>query len=198
MISYQTIKQILYPLLTKHKNIGIMLSGGIDSGLLYYLCCKIRSEENLDFNLKLYNTYEGYINVAERLNDYVCKQFDVAFIINKIELPTMHHSAYVFFAIGEALKTSDIVLLGDTTNAPTQLGGLEPNRLRSTHARVFQPFFDYNKSDTIRICKELNLNELISLSRSCTHPTKYVCNECYHCKERSWAFKENNYIDIGI
>lgn len=198
MLSYTKIKQTLLPLLTQNKKIGIMLSGGLDSGLLYYVCCKIIADNNLDYNLNLYNTYEGYNNVAGRVNEFVNKQFNLTTTLNKIELPSMHHSAYVFFAIGEALKTSNIVLLGDTTNSPIELGGLEPNRLRSTHPKVFQPFFDYNKKDTVRMCIELNLHELMSLTRSCAHPTKYSCNECYHCKERVWAFKENNYIDIGI
>lgn len=196
---YQKIKQDLVPILSEEKTIGFMLSGGFDSGLLLYICCKIKLEENLNSKFVLFTVpYEDSLELAYGINDYIARKFNLLLNINTVGQPTMHHSIRIMFSIPDALKSCDYLLLGDTSNPPVKLDGDEPKRIRSTYANIVQPFFDYTKKDTVALCIELNFTELMKLSRSCAHPHQYVCNECWFCKERAWGFSQNMYIDNGI
>lgn len=196
---YQKIKQDLLPILSQEKTIGFMLSGGLDSSLLLHICCKIKLEENLNCKLALYTIpEEDSLELAMGVNDYIARHFNLLLNINTVGQPTMHHSVRIMFSIPEALKSCDYLLLGDTSNPPVKLDGDEPKRIRSTYPNIVQPFFDYTKKDTVALCIELNLTQLMKISRSCAHLTKRVCNECWFCKEREWGFSQNAYLDIGI
>ena len=69
---------------------------------------------------------------------------------------------------------------------------------------VYHPFRFIDKSEIIKMYVELNIRELLLLTRSCEGtfaglnyktytPGQYVpiCNECFWCKEREWGLNEN-------
>lgn len=66
------------------------------------------------------------------------------------------------------------------------------------------PFRFVEKNEIIRLYKQLKLDELLNLTRSCEgtfceldytnyKPEQYVpmCGECFWCKEREWALEQN-------
>jgi 7-cyano-7-deazaguanine synthase in queuosine biosynthesis len=69
---------------------------------------------------------------------------------------------------------------------------------------VFHPFRFIDKSEIVRMYKELDIMDLFNLTRSCEGTfnnidyTNYkvgtyvpVCNECFWCKERNWAIEQS-------
>lgn len=69
---------------------------------------------------------------------------------------------------------------------------------------VYHPFRFVDKSEVIRLYKQLNVMDLLAHTRSCEGefsdinyetytPGQYVpiCNECFWCKERSWAIEQS-------
>jgi 7-cyano-7-deazaguanine synthase in queuosine biosynthesis len=84
-------------------------------------------------------------------------------------------------------------LLGDTSNPPDLPDG--PKRKQSYDDKFLQPMFDWTKKDTVALAIELGLTDLMKISHSCTERKISRCGHCWQCRERAWAFDQNQYID---
>jgi 7-cyano-7-deazaguanine synthase in queuosine biosynthesis len=62
---------------------------------------------------------------------------------------------------------------------------------------LFFPFNHTKKSHTIDIMFQLGVEEISNLSHSCTETMTGRCKQCYHCKERAWAFEAMDKVDTG-
>lgn len=206
--------------LEKYQNIGIFISGGLDSTVLAYLLFDIRNKTNRKNKLSLFvvprpdNSYEH----ALRVIDYLEKTFDMSTDLNVVGTGDVHHTKQLTSGLKEAVEKyeCDIYLTAITTN-PENANPAEklpnyqydtfkdengvpyngPKRIKSWSPKVFDVFWDYTKIDTVRVIKEMGLTEIPNITHTCTGSKSLRCGRCWQCCERAWGFERNNYKDTG-
>jgi hypothetical protein len=185
------IKEIL----STHKNVGIFVSGGLDSALLVYLCHKY-STDNIFTYFTVPRTDDSIIH-AKRVLDTILGENNYSSI--HLGNPDVPHDKQVLSGIISALTIPnvDVLLLADTTNPTEKLSGLAPVRVRSIYRKIVQPFFKLTKVDTIQCCIDIDATFIFDISHTCTESKLLRCNECWQCNERSHSFKICNYTDTG-
>lgn len=193
--------------LEKYHNIGVMVSGGLDSTLLAYLLLTYRTDNVI--RLFVVPRPDDSHNHALRIGEYLNKTFNVELELNVVGNGDVHHSKQVTSGLKEAIENynCDIFLTSVTKNPeslqpPEMLhnynyGGFIPKRVKSWHNKVYDVFWNYTKECTVAVIKELQLNEIVELSHTCTTSKTVRCGRCWQCCERQWAFNKNDYEDKG-
>lgn len=183
------------------RRVGIPLSGGPDSAILYYTLMK----ENIELG-KPHDIIpicapkiDGADHYATQVNDWVCERLNTSNRILFMGNPWEMHNVIVRNAVVSAFYFNiiDCVVLGD--NIPPPEGacfpGLQPVRERADYVNVYQPFFDMTKDQIISGFFEQGIEELLALTHSCTEQTRGHCWECWQCTERRWAFMQLGKVD---
>lgn len=187
-----------------YKNIGVLSSGGLDSSVLLFLLLKLSEERKTNNKIKVFTVprIDGSKNHSSSIVDFLNKKFNIQ-IEHKIvgDIKLKEPARQVVSGITAALNDTslDIVLAADTKMPDFEVIPGEPNpvRVRGHMPRYDQPFFNYTKDYTVKLAIENNLDEIFLRSHSCVTLDHGRCNQCWWCKERSWAFAQNNYIDPG-
>lgn len=182
--------------------IGVSLSGGPDSAILYYKVLK----ENLLLEMPksiialCMPKHDGADYFAKLVNDWM----KVHFKLDELPLlfignPNDEHDQIVTNAIWSALKFNivDCVLLADNVPPVNAFPGLQPVRNRSTIPSIVQPFFDLTKDQIISMFFEEGVEDLLAITHSCTEMTRGRCGRCWQCSERAWAFQTIGRVDPG-
>jgi NH3-dependent NAD+ synthetase len=192
-------------LITKLKinsKIGLFISGGFDSSTLAYLICDIIADQKLtiDLNIITIPRYDDSWRHSENIIVWLEQKFQIKLNHLCVGNPNLHHSEQVKSGI-EFMRKLDpamLLILADTRNPPNELQDTGPVRIRSSSPLIYQPWFDLNKTEVIKLAQNLNvLNEIAKLSHTCTESIELRCNYCWQCQERRWAFKNLNIIDLG-
>lgn len=188
--------------LIKAPRIGLFISGGFDSAVLAYLICKLKCDNKLSTEIIIFTVprYDDSYRHAKNIVNWLENQFQITLEHQIVGDPNLHHSKQVSSGIVQAQKLNPTVLLiiADTQNPPEELGGLGPVRIRSQSALIYQPWFDLDKTETIKLAQELKiLDQVAILSHTCTERTELRCGICWQCQERQWAFNKLNLIDVG-
>lgn len=183
-----------------HSRVGVFLSGGPDSAILYYqLLAENSDAEFLRFIVPMCAPkFDGADHYAEIINDWVCAKFNappppILYIGN----PHQRHDLIVRNAVINVMQfgIADFIFLADTTNPPETLSGLAPVRERVDHPMIRQPFFDLTKDLVLSRFYEEGIEELLALTHTCTERPRGACWECWQCNERKWAFKQLGLVD---
>ena len=198
---WSVIKSIDRTILSS-REIGIFISGGFDSTVLAAYVFKYISENRIDRNVVLYTVprFDDSRVHADRVIEWLSTNWpSVSFRKETVGDPTEQHQRQVLSGIMMALSNTDVtIMLGDTKIPDEEIDGEAPNRVRSTGPRVVQPFFDYDKTVTLRLAMWLELLDDIShISHTCTESRTLRCNKCWQCRERNWAFTKLLLIDEG-
>ena len=140
-----SIKQIL----STNLNIGIFVSGGLDSALLVYLCHKYSTDNTFTY-FTVPRTDDSIVH-AKRVLDTILGENN--YLTTHLGDPNVSHDKQVLSGILSALSIPniDMLLLADTSNPAEKLSGLEPVRVKSTHHKIVQPFFELTKVNTINV-----------------------------------------------
>ena len=190
----------LLPTLTNAKSFGFFISGGFDSAVLLYVCCAIKQEYNLDCEFKIFTVprHDDSVVHAQRVIDWISKKFNMTFDIEFVGNPNLYHSHQVLSGLWAAKNSCDHLVLGDTNNPSKLLTG-GPFRQKSNNKKFLQPYIECNwdKNDTVALAIELTLTDLMEITHTCTESKTLRCTTCWQCRERAWAFAENNYTDPG-
>lgn len=182
------------------KKYGILLSGGIDSAILLYLLLKTSPS----INLRTYTVAktDGALEHSNRIVEHFNKKFTANIPApGVVGDPTLHHSMQVVSAVHAAYKkgVTHRLFIGTNQNPP-ELAGLvgAPNRpIGSPSKYVLLPFIDLYKSHILDFMYQFNQEDLVNITHSCTEQPVGRCNSCWHCSERTWAFRQLNKIDTG-
>lgn len=206
------LRQTLLSVLTSNEHVGVFVSGGLDSGLLLHLCAIIIHEEKLktilhvfmvpdpdpdqqcDYDVEAAKSNIQWINKKFNTNLKLCMAGSNLWISN----PNTYHYRKVIDGIASVRHLCKVIILGDTKN-PNHLTNdpNSPKNIRSTIPGVIQPFIDITKDEVVRMIIELNLNFLMENSVTCHRFMPVQCGQCWSCRERAWAFEQNNYKDPG-
>jgi hypothetical protein len=187
------------------KNIGIFLSGGLDSAALLCLIIKELKHTNMldNFNIICFTVDKGEGQVIYATN--VVKEVSAIFNVN------IEH--VVFLNEGHTNRpgrigtdtynniadyTSNIIFYQGINNVPpidiktfnstfegydvTEVSYLGKNTL------LF-PFLNLHKPQIIDILYQLDCSSIIQYTQTCTERSAGRCGICYWCEERAWGFK---------
>lgn len=187
---YQHLRDTLRPLIQKPIDIGVLTSGGLDSTVLLYTCRLIKAD------IAGAADFHAFTVVISDENVYVRNVLDR--IDTNIDHTIIEYNRNVNddMRIRDALSTAkqmcDFLLMGDTANPAELPGGF--TRMRSTHDRYIQPFFDWTKDKVVALSQEINMpDDLIRLTITCD--SEPPCGDCWPCQERAWAFAANGLTD---
>ena len=195
----QTEAQIM-PVLKQHNKIGIMLSGGLDSGTLSWCIFKLIADNNLDKDVTVYTVArtDNSLTHANKIRTILEQYFDIE-IKHKIRgSKAVHHSQQVNSGVISAMKDNDIVFTAETRKPDhMQTEHFERIRWDGGGSGFSQPWFDLTKDVIVATAIECGLTDIMKYSHTCTQTPMIRCRECWWCGERAWAFSENNYTDPG-
>ena len=185
-----------------NNDIGIFVSGGYDSTVLAAYVFKYISTNNLKPRVTLYTVprYDDSSVHAKRVCEWLSALYpSVEFTTQTVGNPDEHHSRQVLSGIMESIGRPGVkILLGDTAVPPELVDEHAPIRVRSNGVRVVQPFFDHDKTVTLKLAEWLGLlNEISEVTHTCTESKDLRCYQCWQCRERAWAFTKLLLVDTG-
>ena len=180
------------------KKIGLAMSGGCDSSLLFYLLYKKIIDEDLDVTIHpLIFCHIDRPSMIKPVYDVIKK---VSPFPNIVKTPQV---GYVKYKTSEILKdfldpikrNVDIIARGTTRNPPIDVmpGDQKDRAWELPKMDVFdeewKPFINIHKQDLALIYKMYDLKELFELTVSCighydnTDGFTKSCKECWWCHE---------------
>lgn len=202
--------------LEKYHKIGLMVSGGLDSTLLAYLLLhfKYKNKKTNEIVFFVVPRPDDSVVHVNRVVDYLDNHFNQPkSTIHIVGTGDLHHSKQVTSGMKEAVMNydCDMYLSSTTTNPPELLPGYAyntipdingtfyngPVRKKSWHPKLIDIFWDYTKKDTVKIIKDMSLVDIMNITHTCTDSNYLKCGRCWQCCERTWAFKQNDFIDTG-
>ena len=190
-------------IVAQYERIGILVSGGIDSGLALHLLLRSISDSGRHIQVHACTVTKtpDAVENASRVIELISRSFDI---------DVTHHIVDSSFESGDHMRhtasgaiflfdITDIVIMATNAIVPEQLltDRANPGRVGRTDPRVARPFLEYTKDVTVGLAIEYGLTELLTISHSCIKQSHSRCGGCYWCKEREWGFSKNNYIDPG-
>lgn len=186
--------------LTKQK-IGVFISGGIDSAILYYMILlKNKSLENLHEIIPItIHRKEGSKHFAKLVVNYVnaCHGIEPceALIVGDTTLP---ENQQVKSGVTEAYSLGfDIVFVGVIKQLPEHMIGFEIIPYEESF-RFRVPLHLLDKSNVIDIIKQFKQDGLFHITHSCDIYEIGRCNKCNGCRERAWGFSQLMTSDPGM
>lgn len=194
------------------KKVGIFVSGGLDSALLLWMYAQLTPPADCEL-IPLHATRGDPVceqsarNIVEKVNKLF--NLNLQFMLVNIETDVEVKEKQVPSAVTRAftqLQQKNIVeyvICGDTANPPDELPGWgmsqrQPIENQHKFPRWGLPVLHIDKSHTIKLLKDLNLDWAFELTRSCVNPGVPHCGLCWTCNERAWGFAQNNLIDTGL
>ena len=206
--------------------IGVVVSGGLDSTVLWhymYGICKERNQKIIPFTVP---KNDGALTYAIRMLEWSTKRYgdktlhpivinskgvdwskkdyqgeEVARqLIDGIkEIMDLGLAGYVYTGVNEYPPNYETLCSYHTPGPRNLSRDSDVNyRGRPVSDIVRQPFADYTKADIIKFANDLGiLDEVAELSHSCVELIRGRCGECFWCKEREWGFAEAGHVDKG-
>jgi NH3-dependent NAD+ synthetase len=185
-----------------NSKIGLFVSGGFDSTTLAYLICDTIYEQKLTTELVIITVprSDDSWRHSENVINWLEQEFNIKLDHLSLGDPTLHHSKQVSSGIQDMRKINPdmLLLLADTQNPSEEIHGTAPVRIKSMNPLIYQPWFNLNKTEIIKIAQNLDILDTVSrLSHTCTESIELRCNFCWQCQERAWAFSKLNLLDVG-
>ena len=185
--------------LPPYQKIGVFVSGGVDSTLLYYLACaeNIKQHSNHKIVPIIIHRREGSRMHARPVVDAVNQLFDLKTAPLRLGNTTLPEPAQVKHAVVQAFTLPpyfEAVYVGVITNRPEHMIGFDKIEIEQ-HERVFMPFTNLEKSHIIDIYYQLKIEHLLSLTFSCDQSELTPCGSCNGCRERQWGFDQIHQMD---
>ncbi len=180
----------LYKLYGNDK-IGVLVSGGMDSALLYFLLMKLNLESGNTYRIKPYTILrkEGSRNYAIKVIDWIHDYFSLPRtqlnIVGDNSLPEIQQ---VESGVREILaRKIDYVYVGIIKSRPEHSIGWNRYEFKES-LRIRYPFLDLEKCHVLDLFRSFDTLDLLNYTHSCAVDEINHCGVCNGCNERSWAF----------
>ena len=191
------IRKLEINLPPNYKRIGVMVSGGIDSTILYYLILSLT--RNTDYYVRPFcvQRKEGSIFHAKPAVEEVGRLFnrnnDFPTFVGDNTLPELEQ---VESGISDAYNYAkiEVMYVGVISNRDEHLIGYDKTIVTETENLKF-PFQHLEKSHVVDLYYRLGLEYLLAYTHSCDHNQHEHCWNCNGCNERIWAFSQLNKKD---
>jgi len=185
----------------KPSKLGVLVSGGIDSAVLYYLIHLTNrlAGNHHDIVPMTIMRKEGsrYFaqGVIDRIHQLLKLSHTAATLIGDNALP---EEQQVKSAVLQAhAQGFDIVYCGVIVQLPQHMVNWQPIPSRES-SRFKTPLQALNKSHIIDLCVMLDRTDLFAITHSCSILEQERCNQCNGCNERSWGFAQLSLVDPGM
>lgn len=168
--------------------VGISASGGADSVLILYLMVSYGLSPQIFFIDNSGSSFEALQKCVDYINEEMCTQLTITKVPRRF--PEGHSTRRDIVNLATFV---DVLFTGVTQNPPVSITeGILPNRPAiHTYVPGFEmPLINFDKRASMYLYKSLELEELLSLTHSCTQNEHISCGECFACKERQWAIDE--------
>lgn len=186
------------------KNIGVFLSGGLDSAaLLCLIISELQRIQEID-NFKIYcftvDKGEGQVEYAVNVINEVKRIFSVE--LEHVMVPNEGFTNRPG-RIGQdtykkiAEHTEQIVFYQGINNVPpseivTFSSSFEGYNVNETsqlqNKTLLFPFLNLHKPHILDILYQLKCESIIQYTQTCTERSAGRCGSCYWCEERAWGF----------
>jgi 7-cyano-7-deazaguanine synthase in queuosine biosynthesis len=173
----------------------VSASGGADSSLLMYLIAKEIVDINSTATIIAFNVPTTHDDAAKHLADVTTWIYDKT----GVEIETLYAKE------GETILTGNIRMVnnnvatvyfsGQNNFSPEMRDWPEYEEQKSPRldkekvksSKGLFPFIDLYKNHIMRIYKDYDAMELLSLTHSCIAERDFHCQQCLWCKERLWG-----------
>lgn len=187
--------------LTLHRRIGVLVSGGLDSALLYYLIRKLTLTDNR-FSVVPYTITrnDGSSRYAQPVIDYVHEILGIEQqYATKLDIDETDSELQVAAGMRELHNTDrNLIYIGIIqTLEEHALHGVPKPYVPINSERFNYPLKDLNKAHIVQLIIQLGLEKLFTLTHSCVYDIDTPCGHCNRCNERAWAFTQLGLIDPG-
>lgn len=182
--------------LTFNYKIGVLVSGGLDSAILYYLLLKLNMENNY-FQITPYTILrkEGSKNYAIKVINHIHNLLNLNSIeLNLVGNNTLPEVQQVDSGVKDILQKNDFAFVGIIEARPEHSIGWQRFKFYPTQ-RIKYPLLNLQKSHIVDLIYQNNLESILSVTHSCAIDELVPCGYCNGCNERSWGFKEMGRID---
>jgi hypothetical protein len=184
--------------LPAEKKLGVCVSGGIDSTLLYYLLLKERAETKTNHVVVpiVVHRKEGSRIYARPIVERINKMFEITNPVYRLGVTTLPEPQQVASAVEQAYKILELdsVYVGVITNRPEHTVGFDPV-IVPTLERFYTPFLHLEKSHIVDIYYQLGIQSLLEYTHSCDQSETEQCGTCNGCRERGWGFSQIGQLD---
>lgn len=179
--------------LQENRNIGILVSGGIDSALLYFLLTKLNIENNNFFNITPYTILrkEGSKNYALPVINYIQKKFSLPITeLNVVGDNTLPEIKQVDSGLKDIFdKGTDFVYIGIISVRDEHRLNTPKFYFPQTIKKIY-PLLNLEKSHVIDLYIQYNLLDLLEMTYSCAIDEINACGSCNGCNERIWGLSQ--------
>lgn len=174
-----------------NNKIGVLVSGGLDSALMYYMVLKENTIEN-KFDIKPYTILrkEGSKHFAIKVINHIHKLLNIAETdLNVVGDNTLPEIRQVESGVNDLLVHNDFVYVGIIESRPEHSENWYRHKFEETE-RLRYPLLKFQKSHVIDLIYKLNLESVIQYTHSCASDELIPCLKCNGCLEREWGFRE--------
>jgi len=173
--------------------IGILISGGLDSAILYFLLIKENIETGEKFNITPFTMIrkEGSRYYAKGVINWINDYYGLPKVeLNIVGDNTLAEIQQVESAVKEVLhRKIDFMYLGIIESRPEHSINWTRYTFKETFNRKY-PFLNLQKSHVIDLYIKFNLFELLKITHSCAINEQIKCGYCNGCNEREWGFSQ--------
>ena len=185
--------------LTLHRRIGVLVSGGLDSALLYYLIKKLTLTDDR-YSVIPYTIIrnDGSSRYAQPVIDYVHEILGIEQqYATKLEIDEIDSELQVAAGMRELRNTDrNLIYIGIIQTLEEHALHDVPKPYVPTNSEMFNyPLKDLNKAHVVQLIVQLGLEKLFTLTHSCVYDIDTPCGDCNRCNERAWAFTQIGLID---
>jgi|TARA_B110000914_G_scaffold120425_1_gene105163 7-cyano-7-deazaguanine synthase in queuosine biosynthesis len=193
------------------KRIAVMVSGGWDSAVMWYMVKTVCMQRNQECNAFTVPKIDGAEHYANKVLEWSSKTLGHRQTETTIvgDISSTNPSDYVTSGAYEIFERdlADHLFTAVNKYPPNQRDMLDegypmPNdrfqKPESGFEKLSQPFANFTKDTIVQLGFDLGIAGAISpITHSCTELNRGRCNSCWWCKEREWAFKQINKTDTG-
>lgn len=180
-----------------NNNIGVLVSGGIDSALLYFLILEENNNTGSKFNIIPYTILRiGASNPALAVINWIHNYYKLPLTdLNVVGDPLLPEIDQVQSAIDQLLKNNvDFLYVGVMEDRPEHYVNSYNVKFKDSY-RIRYPLLTLQKSHIIDLYIQKNITELIRLTSSCNvghFRDTMPCGVCNGCKAKQWALGQMN------
>lgn len=177
------------------QKIGVLVSGGLDSAILYFLLYSINKNMGHIHDLVPYTVEraEGSIEYAPKVINYMRSFFnDDNIKLNKIDIPSIRPHLEITIAVINIIqrKILNSLYIGVIQTRDEHAIGIDIIKPNTKSNFLNYPFYNLEKSHIIDLIIQLRQTHLFDITISCDKGLN--CKICNGCRERAWGLEQMN------
>lgn len=201
-MEYQVVdKKVNITLSPKNKRIGVMVSGGIDSALLYYLLLAEKNYQKSDhiiYPIVMFRQ-EGSRFFSRPIIDRINEKFKITCRAKRFGNEKLPNHLQIESAMIQAanILRLNAIYVGVIKTRPEHFVGYTNIPIPDSEY-IVTPFSHLEKDYIIKLYYDLGIDDLLPYTFSCDINEQHHCGQCNGCNERRYGFEKNKKLDISL